>query len=109
MDPPLNEEEEAQQSAPQRSAPVNIATGRAAYEDDVTRGRTIMRRLLKRRAVGIKTALIWNHNDQPVGKTAKDLTGYIGCMARQKIPITITDWRQVKDKHEDIWLEILVS
>lgn len=105
MDPNVPEEEEAPQSAQQV-----IDEGRAHVEDQVRRGKTIMRDLLKLRAKGKKAALIWNDNGQLVGKSAKALTGFVGCTVRNKVPITVTDWRKVNKKiRNEIWSEVQVS
>ena len=105
MDPNQHPDEEAQPSAE-----AAIRQHRADFEEQVHRGKTIMRDLVKRRSVGKKTTLLWNDNGQTVGQSAKKLTGFIGCTVREKVPITVTDWRKVnRDKRDEIWAEIQVS
>ena len=103
MDPPLNNEEEER---PIVQSSVDAA--RDAAEDEHRRGVTLMRKLLKRRSEGKMTRLKWNENGQAIGETAKSLAGFIGCTVRQKVPITITDWRTDRKSHEVVWSEIQV-
>ena len=84
--------------------------GKAAACKIIKRGRTVMKKIIRRRNLGIKTQVKWNRNGQPIEEEAHLLIGFIGVVARKNIPITTKDWRYVPQKTCDsVWLEILVS
>lgn len=91
------------------SSPIDYNKGREKFEQNIARGRTIMRKLIKLRSNKKKLSLEWNVKGQPIGPHAKDLVGFIGSIVREKVPITFEDWRYAKKSHgELVWLEIMV-
>lgn len=84
--------------------------GRQRFVERVTRGRTIMARLIKLRSKGIKLELEWNEKGNPIGENSASLNNFIGTTVRDRVPITITNWRLVKKHYEsEIWGEVQVT
>ncbi|PRQ58873.1 putative Ulp1 protease family catalytic domain, putative transposase, Ptta/En/Spm, plant [Rosa chinensis] len=87
-----------------------------AHDDDenktgglklLKRGMVTMSRITNRLIRGKKLTVKFNDKGEPVGKVAKEMQSYIGVLARTKIPISISDWRDVdQDEKEKIWESI---
>lgn len=56
-----------------------------------------------------KINILLNERGQPVGKNARQLSSFIGCQVRKKLPLTSVDWRLVPAvKKCDLWTELKV-
>ena len=78
--------------------------GQAEFEAEVSRGRTVMKRLIKQRSKGIRLELEWNENGNPIGPNASTFNLFIGTSVRERVPITFSDWRQAKKDHAKVVL-----
>ena len=59
------------------------------------RGMVTMTRITRRLLRGKKLKVVFNAKGEPVGAAAKEMQSYIGVLARTKVPISVTDWREV--------------
>ena len=51
----------------------------------------------------------WNARGQPVGKVSVNFSSTLGVIIREKVPITLKDWHEVKDKDRDnLWKLLMV-
>jgi len=56
-----------------------------------------------------KAEVEFNHRGQPIGSNYKHLSSYLGTIAREMVPMTIHDWKQVdKELKKDLWTCIQV-
>ena len=60
--------------------------------NDVARGITIMREIIRGRDKGVKYHVDWNHSNQVVGVNASKFTSYVGTLVRMHVPISISRW-----------------
>ena len=63
-----------------------------------------MSKLIKKRSKGIRLELQWNEKGNPVGLNANQFINYIGTTDRERVPITISDWRRAKKDYADMIL-----
>ena len=54
-----------------------------------------MRELLSLRARSVRLIVEFNNANMSLGKNGEKLKIYIGCVAHEKIPINISNWRSV--------------
>ena len=79
-------------------------------ENEIHRGITAMKKVIIAKSKGIKLHVGWNEYGQPVDPNKLNFVGYIGVIARDRVPITINDWRHVPLPIKyAIWNEIAVS
>ena len=79
-------------------------------ENEIRRGITAMKKVINAKSKGIKLQVGWNEHGQPVDPNKSTFVGYIGVIARDRVPITISDWRSVSDPIKyAIWNEIAIS
>src|SRR5262249_7915597 len=73
------------------------------------RGATMMSGLIKLRAEGVRTKIIFDERDNPVGTEGKKFQSYLGTQAHT-VPIDIQSWKHVPREVKDrIWETILVK
>ena len=73
------------------------------------RGVTKMLDIIKNRSKGEKFTLSRNKQGQLIYKNGIKYQGYLGVLARRKVPICYTDWLKVPDRYKDsIWFKIQV-
>ena len=79
-------------------------------ENDIRRGITIMKSIIRARDKGIKFDVHWNEDKQLIEPNSSMLTSYIGSVVRTEVPITYDDCRrrELKPIKEKIWTEIQV-
>ncbi|KAL5547332.1 hypothetical protein UlMin_007019, partial [Ulmus minor] len=103
-----DEEQTSDTDNEQRTSETNV--GASVYKRRRVRGATYMPRVLKKRLLGERVKVVFNSRGQPVGENGVELQSYIGVLARQTIPLTFREWREVpKELKEKIWEEIQVS
>ena len=79
-------------------------------ENEIKRGLTVMKSIIRARDKGEKFEVHWSAEDQLIQPNGSVLASYIGFLARQNIPITCDNWRspELKVGKEKIWSEIQV-
>ena len=56
-----------------------------------------------------KVEIEFNDLNQPIGSNSKYLSSYLGTLAREMVPVTISNWKKVDNKlRADIWTCIQV-
>ena len=87
----------------------NTSTDPTQAKGKRNRGATMMSGLVKLRAEGVKTKIMFDENDNPIGEIAKKFQSYLGTQARS-IPIDYPSWKHVpKEVKDRIWETILVK
>ena len=88
----------------------NDANEAQNVENEIRRGITIMKAIIRARDKGIKYDVHWSDENQLIEPNGAMLTSYIGSLARQHIPITSDNWRNklLEAGKEKIWTEIQV-
>ena len=79
-------------------------------EGEITRGITIMRKIILDRDKGVKYDVNWNYDNQLIYHNGAKLTSYIGTLARMHVPITFDKWTNKDlDSYKDkIWTDVQV-
>lgn len=72
------------------------------------RGQTIMKNLTRKRSQGEKINVSYNRHNQGVGINASNLKSYHGVLARNMVPLAISDWHAVPSTTKDKLWEVLV-
>ncbi|KAI5408955.1 hypothetical protein KIW84_054689 [Lathyrus oleraceus] len=77
-------------------------------ENEIKRGLTIMKSIIRARDKGEKFEVHWSAEDQLIEPNGSMLASYIGFLVRQHISITCDNWRspELKVGKEKIWSEI---
>ncbi|KAI5447529.1 hypothetical protein KIW84_015110 [Lathyrus oleraceus] len=77
-------------------------------ENEIKRGLTVMKSIIRARDKGEKFEVHWSAEDQLIEPNGSMLASYIGFLVRQHIPITCDNWRspELKVGKEKIWSEI---
>ncbi|KAI5423840.1 hypothetical protein KIW84_030168 [Lathyrus oleraceus] len=77
-------------------------------ENEIKRGLTVMKSIIRARDKGEKFEVHWSVEDQLIEPNDSMLASYIGFLVRQHIPITCDNWRspELKVGKEKIWSEI---
>ncbi|KAL5555794.1 hypothetical protein UlMin_038030 [Ulmus minor] len=71
-------------------------------------GATYMPTFIRKKIHGSRSTVVVNRRGQLVGPTAVELQSYVGILARQSVPITITTWHKVPNELKNkIWEQIL--
>lgn len=56
-----------------------------------------------------KIEVVFNEKGQPIGDASKPFASFIGALARNKVHITVDDWKQVSStQRKDLWTLVLV-
>lgn len=56
-----------------------------------------------------KPKVEFNERGQAIGPNSKHLSSYIGVLAREMVPMTISEWKKVDDElRDDLWTCIQV-
>ena len=56
-----------------------------------------------------KSHLDLNEKNRPIGRTAKPFSSYLGTVARNRLDITINEWKDIDgDVKQQCWLDVLV-
>lgn len=81
--------------------------------NDVARGITIMREIIRARDKGVIYNVDWNHSNQVVGVNASKFTSYVGTLVRMHVPISISRWNAkqceaLKQGKEMFWEDVKV-
>ncbi|KAL5563426.1 hypothetical protein UlMin_033173 [Ulmus minor] len=64
--------------------------------------------VIRKKIHGSRSTVVVNIRGQLVGPTTVELQSYVGVLARQSVPITITTWHKVPNKLKNkIWKQIL--
>ncbi|KAL5547397.1 hypothetical protein UlMin_007084 [Ulmus minor] len=72
------------------------------------RGATYMPTVIRKKIRGSRSTVAVNRRGQLVGPIAVELQSYVGVLARQSVPITITTWHKVPNELKNkIWEQIL--
>ena len=61
---------------------------------------------------GERFTVTFDENVQPIGKEGKELTSFLGTVAKmsQHLEISIKDWRKIpQDKKDDLWSIVKVN
>ena len=82
---------------------------RQEFERRVARGRTIMSKLIKLKNSAVKLSLEWNVKNHVISDNASSFTSFIGTTVREKVPITVENWRRAKDHKTIVLDEITVN
>ena len=79
-------------------------------ENEIKRGLTVMKSIIRARDKGEKFEVHWSAEDQLIEPNGSMLASYIGFPVRQNILITCDNWRSLELKvgKEKIWSEIQV-
>ncbi|KAI5435358.1 NADPH-dependent aldo-keto reductase [Lathyrus oleraceus] len=88
---------------------IHDASGsRNNVENEIKRGLTVMKSIIRARDKGEKFEVHWSAEDQLIEPNGSMLASYIGFLVRQHIPITCDNWRspELKVGKEKIWSEI---
>ena len=65
--------------------------------------------VIRKKIHGFRSTVAVNRRGQLVDLTAVDLQSYVGVLARQGVPITITTWHKVFNELKNkIWEQILI-
>ncbi|KAL5571036.1 hypothetical protein UlMin_020633 [Ulmus minor] len=73
------------------------------------RGATYMLTVIRKKFHGSCSTVAVNRRGQLIGPIAVELQSYVGILARQSVPITITTWHKVPNELKNkIWEQILV-
>ena len=88
----------------------NESGSRNNVENEIKRGLTVMKSIIRARDKGEKFEVHWSAEDQLIEPNGSMLASYIGFLVRQNIPITCDNWRspELKVGKEKIWSEIQV-
>ncbi|GMN24789.1 hypothetical protein TIFTF001_050345 [Ficus carica] len=80
-------------------------------DEDDRRRATLMTRVHKVRAKGQRIEVSFDGKGQPLGKAGDELQSWIGVLAREHIPIWISDFRSVDlaPSKEIVWMEVVTS
>ncbi|KAL5564981.1 hypothetical protein UlMin_028145 [Ulmus minor] len=72
------------------------------------RGATYMPTVIRKKIHGSRSTVAVNRRGQLIGPTSIELQSYVGVLARQSVPITITTWHKVPNELKNkIWEQIL--
>src|ERR1051325_5520636 len=79
-------------------------------ENDITRGITIMRGIIRDRDRGVTYNVDWNDEDQLIGSNVAKVTSYISTLVHMHISITTSRWKrgELDEGKEKVWTEIKV-
>ena len=56
-----------------------------------------------------KSHLDLNAKNRPIGRTAKPFASYLGAVVRNRLDITINEWKHIDDDvKQQCWLDVLV-
>ena len=82
----------------------------ANAEEEIKRGITVMKKVIRDRDRGIVLDVHWSPNGQLIEPNGYTLTSFIGALVRNEVPITCDDWRnkELTDAKDKIWSEIKV-
>ncbi|GMN63680.1 hypothetical protein TIFTF001_032760 [Ficus carica] len=80
-------------------------------DEDGKRGATFMRRVHQIRTKGERLEVSFDAKRQPIGKGGDALHSWIGVLAREHVPIWISDFRStdLAQRKERVWMEIVTS
>ena len=80
-------------------------------DEDGKRRATLMRRIHQVRTKGQRIEVSFNAKGQPLGKEGDELQSWIGVLAREHIPIWISDFRSadLAPRKEIVWMEVVTS
>ncbi|GMN72673.1 hypothetical protein TIFTF001_052048, partial [Ficus carica] len=80
-------------------------------DEDGRRRATLMTRVHKVRAKGQRIEVSFDGKGQPLGKAGDELQSWIGVLAREHIPIWISDFRSadLAPSKEIVWMEVVTS
>ncbi|CAI8585847.1 unnamed protein product [Vicia faba] len=80
-------------------------------QNEITRGITIMKSIIRVRDKGIKYDIHWNQENQLINSNDSMLVSYIGSLVRREILITYDNWgnRELRPAKDKIWSEIYVQ
>ncbi|GMN58633.1 hypothetical protein TIFTF001_027738 [Ficus carica] len=80
-------------------------------DEDSKRRATLMRRVHQVRTKGERVQVSFDAKGQPIGKGGDALQSWIGVLAREHIPIWISDFRSadLTQRKERVWTEIITS
>ncbi|GMN58860.1 hypothetical protein TIFTF001_027954 [Ficus carica] len=80
-------------------------------DEDGKRRATLMRRVHQVRTKGQRIEVSFDAKGQPLGKEGDELQSWIGVLAREHIPIWISDFRSadLAPRKEIVWMEVVTS
>ncbi|GMN28449.1 hypothetical protein TIFTF001_041174 [Ficus carica] len=80
-------------------------------DEDGRRRATLMTRVHQVRAKGQRIEVSFDGKGQPLGKAGDELQSWIGVLAREHIPIWISDFRSadLAPRKEIVWMEVVTS
>lgn len=80
-------------------------------DEDARRRATLMTRVHQVRTKGQRIEVSFDAKGQPLGKEGDELQSWIGVLAREHIPIWISDFRSadLAPKKEIVWMEVVTS
>ncbi|KAI5436710.1 hypothetical protein KIW84_023000 [Lathyrus oleraceus] len=86
----------------------DVSGSRNNVENEIKRGLTVIKSIIRARDKGEKFEVHWSAEDQLIEPNGSMLASYIGFLVRQHIPITCDNWRspELKVGKEKIWSEI---
>ncbi|GMN51356.1 hypothetical protein TIFTF001_020513 [Ficus carica] len=101
-----NEEELSTQT--QIGKPRRTNSPRCNPDEDGKRRATLLRRVHIVRSKGERIEVSFNTKGQPLGKEGDELQSWIGVLAREHIPIWISDFRSadLAPRKERVWVEV---
>ena len=104
-------EEEEHSTQTQIGKPRRTNSPRFNPDEDGKRRATLMRRVHQVRTKGERVEVSFDAKGQPIGKGGDALQSWIGVLAREHIPIWISDFRSadLAQRKERVWMEIVTS
>ncbi|GMN62894.1 hypothetical protein TIFTF001_032028 [Ficus carica] len=91
--------------------PRRTNSSRFNADEEGKRRATLLKRVHVVRTRGERIQVSFDAKGQPIGKEGDELQSWIGVLAREHIPIWITDFRSadLEPRKERVWLEVVTS
>ena len=67
----------------------------SGHEKEIRRGVSAIKKVILARSKCIRLPVGWNDRGQPINPNKSIFVGYIGVQVRQRVPIAMSNWRQV--------------
>ena len=107
----MSDHEEEHSTQTQVGKPRRTNSPRFNPNEDGNRRATLMRRVHQVRSKGERLHIEFDGKGQPMGKGGDALQSWIGVLAREHIPIWISNFRSadLAERKERVWIEIVTS